>query len=221
MDRIKLWIYVLLIVIGLTLIIFPYKEEKKNKAFEKMALTLLDSNTEVQVEYIEEEIVVEEELKENDGEVGQNENVVEQNKQPQTTKPVIKEKYIGTIKIPKIGLERGFYDKTSKYNIVDKNVTILSKSNYPNEELGNTILAAHSGNSSIAYFKNLHKLSIDDIAYIKYKNVEYKYKLVNVYTQPKVGKLVIYRNNSKTTLTLITCTKNSKTLQSVYIFERI
>ena len=215
MSRIRLWIYILLIVIGLTLIISPYKEEKKNKAFEKMALTLLDSNTEVQVEYVEDETVVEEEVKEEKTED------VEHNQKPSSSKPAIKEKYIGTVKIPKIDLERGFYDKTSKYNIVDKNVTILSKSNYPDEELGNTILAAHNGNSSISYFKNLHKLSIDDIAYIKYKNTEYKYKLVNVYTQPKVGNLVIYRNNSKTTLTLITCTKNSKTLQSVYIFERI
>lgn len=221
MSKIKLYIYLTFIIVGFVLLIYPYAKEKKSKAFEKMALTILDFNSEVQVEYLEEtdiplenEDVIEEEIE-------------EEKKQEETIKPtkpnqtIIKEKYIGVLKIPKIGLERGFLDKTSKNNTVNKNIMFISKSNYPDEEFGNTILAAHSGNSSVSYFRKLNNLQIDDIAYVKYKNIEYKYKLVNVYTQPKTGKLVIYRNNSKTVLTLITCTKNSKTLQSVYVFEKI
>ncbi len=96
---------------------------------------------------------------------------------------------------------------------------IIKQSNYPDENLGNVILAAHNGSSYRSYFKKLSDLSIGDVAYINYKNVEYKYKLVNTYTQPKTGNLIIYRNNEKSTLTLITCTKNSKTTQTIYILR--
>lgn len=209
----------ILIVIGLGILITPYKEEKKNKAFEEMALTLLDASAEVQIEYLDETDVPDEETKNSNFE----EVVVdESNKQTATnTQTTYSESYIGTIRIPKINLARGFYDKTSKNNNVDKNVMILSKSSYPDEELGNVMLAAHNGNSYRSYFRRLSDLEIGDIAYVKYKNIEYKYELVNVYTQPKTGTLAIYRNNKKTVLTLITCTNNSDTLQSIYIFERI
>ena len=213
-NKVIIAISLVLIVIGLGILITPYKEEKKNKAFEEMALTLLDTNTEVQVENLDEMDTTDEE------DIEFEEGIIDEqpNANIQTT-PI--ESYIGTIRIPKINLARGFYDKTSKNNTVQKNVMILSKSSYPDEELGNVMLAAHNGNSYRSYFRRLSDLEIGDIAYIKYKNVEYKYELVNVYTQPKTGTLAIYRNNNKTVLTLITCTQNSDTLQSIYIFERI
>ena len=222
-NKISLCIYIFLIIVGLVYLINPYKQEKKNKAFEKMALMILDANSEVQVEYLENSDIPIEDENDNqlDEEINTNEDNKEDNQIEQKENNIIKEKYIGVLSIPKIDLQRGFYNKTSKNNTVNKNVMILSKSNYPDEELGNTILAAHNGNSSISYFKRLSDLEIGDVAYIDYKNIKYEYKLVNVYTQPKTGTLVIYRNNRQTTLTLITCTKNSKTLQSVYIFEKV
>ena len=52
-----------------------------------------------------------------------------------------------------------------------------------------------------------------------YEDYIYYYKIVDIYDVPKTGSLKIKRNHEKTVMTLITCTKNSKTLQTVYILE--
>ena len=52
-------------------------------------------------------------------------------------------------------------------------------------------------------------------------NTTYTYKVVNIYKEEKDGTIAIYRNKEKSTLTLITCTKNDNTKQTVYILERI
>ena len=57
--------------------------------------------------------------------------------------------------------------------------------------------------------------------YISYQNKKYEYEITNIYTQPKTGKIAIYRDYDKTTLTLITCTNNDSTTQTVYIAELI
>ena len=67
----------------------------------------------------------------------------------------------------------------------------------------------------------MYKLVVDDVAYVYYNNIKYTYKIVNIYTQPKTGVIGIYRNTNKTTLTLITCTNNDKTTQTIYIAELI
>ena len=96
---------------------------------------------------------------------------------------------------------------------------MVKQSNYPDVLNGNFILAAHSGNSYLAYFKNLYQLTLGDEAYVIYKNHKYTYKIVNIYQQEKTGKIAIYRDLNKNTLTLITCTKDSKTKQTIYILE--
>lgn len=128
-------------------------------------------------------------------------------------------KYVGILEIPKINLKKGFLNINSKYNTIDYNVTVIKTSTYPDVDKGNFILAAHSGTASISYFKNLYKLKKGDKANIYYKNKKYTYKIVKIYDQPKTGKLSIYRDYSKTTLTLITCTKDNKKTQTLYILE--
>ena len=96
---------------------------------------------------------------------------------------------------------------------------MLSTSDYPDKYLGNVILAGHSGTGYLAFFKNLYKLSKGDEAKIYYKGYVYTYKIVNIYDVPKVGKVKIVRDIYKNCLTLITCTHNSKTKQTVYILE--
>ena len=44
-------------------------------------------------------------------------------------------------------------------------------------------------------------------------------KVVNIYNDTKDGDVTIYRDKSKTTLTMITCTKDSDTEQTIYIAE--
>ena len=129
------------------------------------------------------------------------------------------EHFIAVLEIPKIKLKKGLYNIDSKLNNVDKNIKILHESNMPDIPNGNLILASHSGNSSISYFKNLNKLDINDNIIIYYNNEKYIYKLVNIYQVDKTGSIEILRNNNKRTLTLITCNKKDKTKQLVFISE--
>ena len=50
---------------------------------------------------------------------------------------------------------------------------------------------------------------------------KYVYKITNIYKQPKTGKLAIYRDYDKTTLTLITCTNNDSRTQTIYVAELV
>lgn len=133
--------------------------------------------------------------------------------------PVITESYAAVLEIPKIDLKKGLYAMDSRYNTVSRNVAILSPSNYPDVQGGNFVLAAHSGNGYLSFFKNLYKLSTGDIAYIYYNDNKYTYKITSIYTQPKTGTINVYRPYNKTTLMLITCTKNDESTQTVYVAE--
>ena len=97
----------------------------------------------------------------------------------------------------------------------------MPESKYPDVKKGNLIIAGHSGNYNNSYFANLYKLEVSDKIKIHYKNKKYTYKIVNIYYEEKDGDVRIFRNKEKTTLTLITCTKNSKKLQTVYIAELV
>ena len=52
-----------------------------------------------------------------------------------------------------------------------------------------------------------------------YWNKKYTYKIVKIYDVTTDGTVTIYRDESKTCLTLITCTKDDETKQTIYIFE--
>ena len=129
--------------------------------------------------------------------------------------------YFGYLEIPKINLKQGLVPLDSKLNTVSKNIQTIYPSDYPDKENGNLILAAHSGTSSIAYFKNLYKLELNDEANIIYNGEKYIYNIVDIYTVPKNGEVAIYRNENINTLTLITCTKNDDTTQTIYIAQLI
>jgi len=131
----------------------------------------------------------------------------------------VSDEYVGFITIPKINLTKGFHDKRSSQNNVDTDLLVVSGSNYPNIDKGNFIVAGHSGTGWNSFFNDLYQLGKGDKVYISYQNKKYEYEIQNIYTQPKTGKLAIYRNYDKTTLTLITCTNNDSTTQTVYIAE--
>ena len=106
-------------------------------------------------------------------------------------------------------------------NDVEKNIYIVDGATYPDVEKGNFIIAAHSGPGWQAFFNDLYQLTIGDQIYVTYKGKKYTYQLTNVYKQEKTGKIAIYRNYEKSTLTLITCTNHDLTSQTVYISELI
>ncbi len=187
-----------IIIGGFILISYDYFAGKKDKVYEKVSISLYEKQDGIVIDNTPQEIAA------------ADISVSEETK---------KGNYLGVLKIDKIGLEQGFYDKDNENNNVGKNVTLLGPSNYPDEKNGNTILVAHSGSSYLGYFKHLWKLSKGDLATIYYKNKTYVYKIVNIYNDTKDGDVTIYRNKNKNTLTMITCTKDSDTEQTIYIAE--
>ena len=150
-------------------------------------------------------------------------NNVEVNpEEPQAApRPIDYSKYLGVLEIPKIGLKRGFYNVGSKYNNIQYNVTMVGGSSLPDVVNGNLILMAHSGDAYISYFAYLYRLNVGDYAYVTYGGVRYQYQIVNIYEVPKTGIVRIVRNYDRTTLTMITCTKNNDYTQTVYISELV
>lgn len=128
--------------------------------------------------------------------------------------------YIGILRIPKINLKKGLVDINSKYNDIKYNVMIHNKSTFPDVVGGNFILLAHSGSSSISFFKNLDKLKLDDKVYVDYNGNTYEYKLINIYDIEKNGKAVIKKATTKSTITLITC-RNNTNKQIILIGELV
>ncbi len=199
----------IIFILGIYLIFYNYLVSKKEKIYSSMNLLLFKDETPSQVEKIKE--------KEDKNTTSLVPTQQANNQQVNTQK--VSYNYIGTIEITKIKLKRGFLDITSPYNTVSRNVTVINQSTFPNVDKGNLILAAHSGNCSICYFDKLYKLSVGDKAYVVYKKYKYTYILKNIYNVLKTGQVEIKRNPDKTVLTLITCTHNSDTQQTVYIFE--
>lgn len=142
---------------------------------------------------------------------------IQENNPKETTTSKIDYNYIGVLEIPSISLKRGLVSPDSYYNNVNYNIQIIEHSTMPDVINGNLILAGHNGASYISFFKNLYKLSLDDKVYIYYNGYKYEYTLNNIYDTPKDGNIEIYRDHKKTTLTLITCKKNTKDTQVVYI----
>ncbi len=130
-------------------------------------------------------------------------------------------KYLGVLEIPKIGLKRGFYNVGSRYNNINYNVTMVDGSDLPDVINGNLILMAHSGDSYISYFAYLYKLTVGDMVYVTYAGNQYTYQIVNIYEVEKNGVVRLIRNHDKTSLTMITCTKDNDYAQTVYIAERV
>ncbi|MBR3210048.1 MAG: sortase [Bacilli bacterium] len=207
-NKIMIIIAFILLIAGITLLSFDYVKLKIKNTFETVNLELYGNNIPKEVnQNTEEENTITNTIT----------NTTTEEQKTNNYKP----DYFGYIQIPKINLNQGLVPLNSRYNTVDMNIQTINPSDYPDVEKGNLILAAHSGTSSISYFKNLYQLTTNDKINILYNNQKYVYNIVKIYTVPKTGEVAIYRNEEKTTLTLITCTKNDDTTQTVYIAELI
>lgn len=136
-----------------------------------------------------------------------------------TSKKYDVNQYVGYLEIPKINFNKGFYPKESEQNDVDKNLLLVKEASYPDVAQGNLIIAGHSGTAWNSFFNDLYKLSVGDTAKVKFQGKTYTYKFVNIYKASKTGTISIYRNSKRTTLTLVTCTNNDSTTQTIYIGE--
>ncbi len=203
----KIVISIIIVIIGLIILCSEYFNSKKIAVYDYMN----------ELYYTKENIETEEIIEENNKEEDSEENNT-------SYKFDIKEDesiYIGYLSIPDIDLKKGFTKKESKYNTISKNIQILSASDYPDKENSNVIFAAHSGNSSVSYFNKLYLLNKDALVYVTYNNVTYTYKITDIYTVKKSGEIEIKSNKNKSNITLITCTKNDNTTQTVYLGELI
>ncbi|MCX4249278.1 MAG: sortase [Bacilli bacterium] len=202
----KILLSILFILIGLILIFSNYFAGIKSNVFNKKNIALL-----------EQQVLITEALDEVSDE-DLNNTVVDLDDRLGPDKV---DAYIGYLTVPDVDIKRGFVDITSKYNSVSYNVMLIEGSDMPDRENGNLILAAHRGSSSVSFFDKLYKLNDNAKAYITFQGKVYEYELKNRYLEPKDGELMIKRNGDVNTLTLITCTRNDKTTQTIFIFELV
>ncbi len=199
-----------IVLIGLMIFMKDYLEEKKLKAFDHMNNQLYTLSESEMPDHSEEAI--------NEPEP---EAAIEAAPAPAPIAKPSQAYYIGSLEIPKIGFKRGFVGVNSPDNHIQKNITVIKSSHYPDVEKGNFIIAGHSGSGPLAFFKELYRLGEGDVALVYYKNVKYTYRITKIYLQERIGQIAIYRDYSKNTLTLITCTKDNKSKQTVYIAELV
>jgi len=171
--------------------------------------------------YTTEENKIEEFFYESNDKAETNEDIVKEEEKPiQEKQEVEMDKYIGVLEIPVINLKKGFLETHHKNNIVDKNIQIIENSDMPNVINGLMVIAGHSGNGKVAFFKNLYKLKLNDEVFIYYNGIKYIYKIVDIYNEEKDGTISVNKKQA-TTLVLTTCSQTDKTKQIVIIAEQI
>lgn len=197
-DNLITIIGILLIIISISVVMYDnYKDNQK--VLENVEL--VENFFEIENNPVEE----------------QKEEVVIKDEEDKKTSSSPTYNYIAVLEIPSIKLKRGLVDYKSKYNNVKYNIQIIEHSQMPDIENSNLILAGHNGTSSVSFFNDLDKLKEDSLVYVYYNNIKYIYKINNNYEVNKDGKVEIIRNRNKTTITLITCKKDSEDKQLVYI----
>lgn len=197
---------VILLVSGTSVLLSDYVKDKRDVVFSEMNLAISELNKDTL-----------EEINDNSTENVASDKEEEKN----DNKEKYYEEYLGVLEISKINFYKGFYNKNSGLNNVDYNLYVLPESNYPDVVNGNLMIAGHSGNYNNSYFANLYKLNVGDLASVTYKGKKYTYKITDIYYEKKTGTVRILRDKNKTTLTLITCTKDDEAHQTIYIAELI
>ena len=122
----------------------------------------------------------------------------------------IETEYYGKLIIDKINLEEELFPIGSSENTIERHVSILKDSNYPNL----MIIAAHSGIGPIAYFQELDKLEIDDEIILIIENNKSIYKVKNIWEEKKNGYININKEKNNQ-LILTTCSPNKEGYQLV------
>ena len=226
-KNVKIIIGIVISLLGIIVLGSDYYLSLKHEVFDDMNKKYYEQNVVVDdlPDEIDDDQINSGDISENDDKPqnDQKENQGNENNNTTTmTKPVIKDNYIGYLRIPKIELNRGFYGINSKLNDVSKNIYVHPASTFPVIcNANNLILASHSGSSSISYFKNLYKLELEDDIYLEYNGTNYHYKIKNIYTVPKNGTVALRVNQEVSTISLITCTKSDKSTQTIYICELV
>lgn len=211
------FVALIIVICGIAIIGHNYFLEKKSKVYEDMSIVLS-----------QEPEGVEPVANEPDASQVIDNNTNNQNTPRTANDPSGKVKksnytynYIGRLKIPKIKFNRGFVKYGTSGNNVNQNIAIMGGSQYPSAKDGNFILAGHSGSGWNAFFTNIDKLRVGDMAYVTYKGTEYSYRLAKRYSDPKSdGAITIKKSTYGRQLTLVTCKRpDYKKYYLVLVFE--
>ena len=149
-NKIVVLLGVILFICGIFLLLNNYFNEKIDYAYSYMNNLLLLKESEEELYELEEEVV---NSIESTSSSLENETVKEEEKKEEVYVDPYLKYYVGYLEIPSINLNKGFTAIDSPYNTVSKNIEVVKGTSYPDAKLGNFILAAHSGNSYLAYFK--------------------------------------------------------------------
>lgn len=122
----------------------------------------------------------------------------------------IKTNYYGKLIIDKINLEEELFPIDSNENTIERHVSILKDSNYPNL----MVIAAHSGIGPIAYFQELDKLELNDEIILIIENNKSIYKVKDIWEEKKNGYININKEKYNQ-LVLTTCSPNKEGYQLV------
>lgn len=134
----------------------------------------------------------------------------EDNNKPNLKLNLFKERPYGRLSINKINLNEDFYKINSPQNNVEKHVTVLENSDFPNL----LILAAHSGEGDIAYFEDLDDLKVNDEIIISHNNKKYHYYIKEIWEEKKNGYINLNKE-SNNQLVLTTCSPKHKGYQLI------
>ena len=222
MERnVKIIIGVIISILGIIIIGSDYYLSLKHEVFDDMNKAYYEQNVVISDEPEEINNDNQENINNNEDIVNNNQASIVESEDGKNNNKIV-ENYIAYLRIPKIELNRGFYNITSTLNNVNKNIYVHPASTFPNNVSGNNlILASHSGSSSISYFKKLYKLELDDDVYLEYNGKTYHYKIKNIYTVLKDGTVALRVKQNVSTISLITCTKGDSKTQTIYICELI
>lgn len=190
-NKIIIIICLIIMVISIFIGLYPSISKKENEVKEdKLVQEFIDKNDDVKTTTKNEE---------------------------KQEKEHVEEDYLMAVEIPKINLRKGIYNINSKNNTVNKNIQIMKESDMPNKDKGMLVLAGHNGNSRVSYFDRLNELNKEDKVYIYYANNKYTYEISNMYEAEKNGTITVKKEREKTVIVLISCKKNTKDKQLVYI----
>ena len=139
-------------------------------------------------------------------------NIIKTNNLIKTTIPIkiVKEEPIGKLIIPNISLNQDLYALDSEENTIEKHISILKESYYPNI----VYLAAHSGEGDIAYFNDLILLNENNSIILNYYGETKEYIVKDIVKVDKTGYIGIPKYNENT-LILTTCDQNDLSKQII------
>lgn len=122
------------------------------------------------------------------------------------------------IKIDKINLNMEY--KISSKNNKIREIVMFEECGRPNITNSNTVIGAHSGSASYAYFNKINLLEDGDIINITYEDKIYNYMVIEV-KEVDDNQIEILENKDRSILTLLTCKIRDNTKRIVVVANLI